>query len=316
MEHLLWVYNNIKKNLFSYDECTGIQVLLRMAPDVQPKMSQRQKKAWLEEFEYIRNGTIDILAFINVQTGKVDMHCKPDHTKKTFLDVFEKHVESVSKDERIDYIMDNLASHYSYELCQLVAKLCKVECPDKKQLSNGEKRRKWLQSEGKRIVIHFTPFHGSWLNQIEIFFGILSAKALKESYRSPHLLIKAIYSFEDKWNTLFHHSFKREFDGKDLHEKVVGRFINFLHHSSEELHIKFLYKTMLLMVNMIEQYWDKVSIAQWRKLLQLLNEKEKVLRDCIDRDDKPKRKAKAHQAMAKLFIDLSNRLLEEDKLVA
>ena len=73
---------------------------------------------------------------------------------------------------------------------------------------------------------------------------------------------------------------------------------------------------MLLMVNMIKQYWDKVSIAQWRKLLQLLNEKEKVLRDCIDRDDKPKRKTKAHQAMAKLFLDLSNRLLEEDKLVA
>lgn len=164
MEHLLWVYNNIKENLFSYDECTGIQVLLRMAPNVQPKMSQKQKKGWLEEFEYIRNGTIDLLAFIDVHNGKVDMHCKSDHTKKTFLAVFEKHAQSVSKDERIDYIMDNLASHYCYELCELVAKLSKVQCPDKKKLNNGKKRREWLQSEGKRIAIHFTPFHGSWLN--------------------------------------------------------------------------------------------------------------------------------------------------------
>lgn len=207
MEHLLWVYNNIKKNLFSYDECSGIQVLLRIAPNVHPKMSDKQKKAWLEEFEYIRNGTIDLLAFMNVHTGKVDMHCKPDHTKKTFLAVFEKHVASVSIDERIDYIMDNLASHYSYDLCELVAKLSKVECPDESKLNNGEKRRKWLQSEGKRIVIHFTPFHGSWLNQIEILFGILSTKCLKESYRSPDLLSQAIYSFADKWNTHFHHPF-------------------------------------------------------------------------------------------------------------
>jgi transposase len=175
MEHLIQVYKTQKNNLFCYDECTGIQVLLRIAPDVHPEMSEKKKKAWLEEFEYIRNGTIDLLAFMDVHNGKVNVECKPDHTKDTFLSVFEQHVTHVAgvrvqqeQDERIDYIMDNLASHYSYEFCELVAKLSNVHCPDRSDLKTGELRRKWLQSEEKRIVIHFTPFHGSWLNMIEI----------------------------------------------------------------------------------------------------------------------------------------------------
>ena len=164
MEHLIQVYKTRKKNLFCFDECSGIQILLRIAPDVHPEMSEEKRKAWLEEFEYIRNGTIDLLAFLDVQTGKVNAACKPDHTKETFLSVFEQHVAvaSVGQDERIDYIMDNLASHTSYEFCTLVAKLSNVACPDRSELKTSEQRRKWLQSEEKRIVIHFTPFmvHG------------------------------------------------------------------------------------------------------------------------------------------------------------
>jgi hypothetical protein len=73
---------------------------------------------------------------MDVHNGKVNVECKPDHTKDTFLSVFEQHVAgvagvSVQQDERIDYIMDNLASHYSCEFCELVAKLSNVPCPDK-----------------------------------------------------------------------------------------------------------------------------------------------------------------------------------------
>jgi transposase len=316
MEHIIRVYKTRKKNLFSYDECTGIQVLLRLAPDLHPEMSEKKKKAWLEEFEYIRNGTIDLLAFMDVHNGKVNVECKPDHTKETFLSVFEQHVAGVPRDERIDYIMDNLASHYSYELCQLVAKLSNVPCPDKSDLKTGELRRKWLQSEEKRIVIHFTPFHGSWLNMIEIWFGILGAKCLKESYSSPNELIRAIYSFAEIWNTLFSHAFNWRYDGIGLHEKVVNRFIKFLYRSSEKFHIKFLSKQMLLMVNMIEQYWDKVPIKDWQKLLDLLLDKEMALQDCIDKDENPRRKTKAREALETLLVALSKRLVQEYDLAA
>jgi len=222
MEHLLEVYKTRKKNLFCFDECTGIQVLLRIAPDVHPEMSEKEKRVWLEEFEYIRNGTVDLFAFLDVGTGKVNVECKPDHTKETFLSVFEQHLESASVsrdqdcDERIDYIMDNLASHYSYEFCELVAKFSDIPCPDESQLETGEQRRKWLQSEEKRIVVHFTPFHGSWLNMVEIWFGILAAKCLKESYANPDELIQAIYSLAEIWNTKFAHPFKSKYDGVGL----------------------------------------------------------------------------------------------------
>jgi transposase len=320
MEHLIQVYKTRKNNLFCYDECTGIQVLLRIAPDVHPEMSEKKKKAWLEEFEYIRNGTIDLFAFMDVHNGKVNVECKPDHTKDTFLSVFEQHVAGVrvraQQEERIDYIMDNLASHYSYEFCELVAKLSNVRCPDKGDLKTGELRRKWLQSEEKRIVIHFTPFHGSWLNMIETWFGIIGAKCLKESYASPDLLIRAIYSFAEIWNTLFAHAFNWGYEGIGLHEKVVNRFIKFLYLSSEKLHIKFLTKQMLLMVNMIEQYWDKVPIKDWRKLLDLLLDKEMGLRHCIDKDEKPMRKTKAREALDTLLVALSKRLLQQGQLAA
>ncbi|UCH93871.1 MAG: IS630 family transposase [Candidatus Aminicenantes bacterium] len=328
MEHLIQVYKTQKNNLFCYDECTGIQVLLRIAPNVHPEMSEKKKKAWLEEFEYIRNGTIDLLAFMDVHNGKVNVECKPDHTKDTFLSVFEQHVagvrvrdgdsggDRVQQDERIDYIMDNLASHYSYEFCELVAKLSNVACPDKSHLKTGEMRRKWLQSEEKRIVIHFTPFHGSWLNMIEIWFGILTPKCLKESYASPDLLIQAIYSFAQIWNTLFAHAFNWGYEGIQLHEKVVNRFTKFLYHSSEKLHIKFLTKQMLLMVNMIEQYWDEVPIKDWQILLDLLLDKEMRLRDCIDKDEKPKRKTKAREALDTLLAALSKRLVQQWQLAA
>lgn len=316
MEHLLEVYNTGKKNLFCFDECTGIQALLRIAPDVYPEMSEKEKRVWLEEFEYIRNGTTDLLAFLDVQTGKVTVECKPDHTKKTFLSVFEQHLAMVPQDERIDYIMDNLKCHCSYKFCKLVAKLSNIACPNERELKSEEQRRKWLQSEEKRIVIHFTPFHGSWLNMIEIWFGILGTKCLKESYASPDELIQAIYSFTEIWNTKFAHAFKSKYNGLGLHEKVVKRFIKFLYSSSEKLHIKFLTKQLLLMSNMIEQYWDKVPINLWQQLFAYLFEKKQQLRDCIDKDDMPKRKKKACEALEKLFVDLSNSLGHQDKSAA
>ena len=87
----------------------------------------------------------------------------------------EKHLP---ENKVIHYTMDNIASHASYALCRLVAKYSKIICPPEKELDSMPKRREWLQSEKKRIVFHYTPFHGSWLNMVEIWFGILNHKCL------------------------------------------------------------------------------------------------------------------------------------------
>jgi hypothetical protein len=168
----------------------------------------------------------------------------------------------------------------------------------------------------KKNLFCFTPFHGSWLNMIEIWFGILTAKCLKESYSSPDQLRQAIDSFAEIWNTKFAHPFKWKYDGVGLHEKVVKRFIKCLCRSSEKLHIEFLTKQLLLMINVIKQYWDKVATNHWQQLLDLLNEKEKHLWDCIDNDEKQERKKKAGEVMGKLLVTLSNSLRIEDKHAA
>ena len=61
MEHLVELYRNPPTNLFFFDECPGIQVLKRLTPDLQTEATRKR----LEEFEYIRHGTLDVLAFFH-----------------------------------------------------------------------------------------------------------------------------------------------------------------------------------------------------------------------------------------------------------
>ena len=67
MEHLIKLYQIPPKNLFFFDECPGIQILKRLLPDIQ---TDNEKKR-IEGFEYIRNGTTNVLAFFNYANGKV-----------------------------------------------------------------------------------------------------------------------------------------------------------------------------------------------------------------------------------------------------
>jgi len=177
MEHLVALYRNPPKHLFFFDECPGIQVLKRLTPDLQTdSMKQR-----LEEFEYIRNGTLDVFAFLNHTDGKVALECHADHTTETFVGVFERHVDRFPKAKSLHYVMDNLSTHLGFPFCKVVAERSGIACPPERALSSQAKRVEWLCRQDKRIVIHFTPYHGSWLNLIEIWFGIMGAKVLRES---------------------------------------------------------------------------------------------------------------------------------------
>lgn len=312
MENLLPLYMNRPKHLYCFDECPGIQILQRLAPDLRTE----RMKARLEEFEYIRNGTMDVFAFLQVETGQVFAECHADHKIKTLLEVFERHLKSLPENETIHYIMDNLASHSSYEICKLVAKYCQIECPSKKELKTAGKRREWLQSANKQIVFHYTPFHGSWLNMVEIWFGILKKKCLQESFKSPEALFQAIYDFCHEWDTLLAHPFKWNYDGKGLHQKAVDRFIKILEYSLEEIPMTFMTKQFLLMTNLIEGYWEEVSVTSWLKLNKIINSEVERFNDIIADDDGPKRKEKAKAALLDLIYVLSTRIDRERKQVA
>lgn len=158
-------------------------------------MQTEETRKRIEEFEYIRNGTMDVFAFLNYADGKIYAECRCDHKTNTFLEVFKNHVKEQASSEQIHYVMDNLSSHRSYLFCQAVAKLSAVQCPTEQELYTLSKRMQWLQMTDKRIIIHFTPYHGSWLNLVEIWFGIMGTKVLGESYNSAENFKAAFTSF-------------------------------------------------------------------------------------------------------------------------
>ena len=312
MDHLIQLYLNPPEYLFCFDECPGIQVLQRLAPDLQTE----QTKIRLEEFEYIRNGTMDVFAFLQAKTGNVWAECSANHTIQTLVEVFERHLQILPQHKPLDYVMDNLASHSSYELCKLVAKYSNIECPPEKDLDSVLKRRQWLQSENKRIIFHFTPFHGSWLNRVEIWFGILNQKCLTESFDSPESLYNAIYDFVNLWNSLLAHPFKWNYDGKGLQQKAVNRFINMLENSLAQMNVKFMTKQLLLMQNLIKSNQTEIKFESWIKLYQLIKSNSEQLNYIITKDAGPKRMQKAKIALKDLIDFLNAHIHDVNKKAA
>lgn len=312
MERLIKLYLNQPQYLFCFDECPGIQILQRLAPDLQTEII----KIRLEEFEYIRNGTMDVFTFLRLKTGTVFAECRADHTIKTLLEVFEKHLQSLPENEPLHYVMDNLASHSSYQLCKLIAKYSYIKCPPEKKLNRAVKRRQWLQSENKRIIFHFTPFHGSWLNMVEIWFGILNQKCLKESFDSPESIYNAIYDFANLWNSLLAHPFKWNYDGRGLHQKAVNRFIKMLDNSMTKMNIKFMTKQFLLMQNLIKNYQTEIKFESWIKLHDLICSNHEIINSIIIKDGGPQKLQKAKTALINLIDSLNILINHVNKNVA
>jgi len=300
MDHIIALYGSDLKNLFCFDECPGIQILQRIAPALRPS-NEEGRRLWWEEFEYIRNGTTDLFAFLNVRSGRMQATFHPNHKKEVFVQQWREHVGGVSSQERIDYIMDNLHAHCCYEFCEAVAELSGIDCPSQDTLKDPQTRRDWLQGEDKRIVIHFTPFHGSWLNMAEICFRIIGEKCLKDSYSSPHRLHAAVESFIDVWNKDWAHPFTWRYDGAGLRGKAVVRFTAALEHSAAPVSLQYLTKSCRLMINLMAEDSPEAESTDWRKLAQTLGPQETRLREIITLSTQPIVKAKAEQALNDLL---------------
>ena len=299
MEHLLALYREPPSNLYFFDECPGIQILKRLTPDLQTNEMKRR----LEEFEYIRNGTMDVFAFLNHADGKVYAECHSNHETSTFLDVFRRHVARVPTSGALHYVMDNLACHRGYPFCELIAELSHVECPSEQELNSVDKRVAWLQSQDKRIIIHYTPYHGSWLNMVEFWFGIMGRKVLGESFGDADALKAAFEAFvEEHWNGLLAHPFNWDYDGNGLHEKAVKRFTKLLANSAETFELRILVKMLALMTNLITDYFDEVPESTWDQLAATATLKDEVIANLIEKDDRAKCKVKAKKVLSAFRI--------------
>jgi len=204
--------------VFSTDEMTGIQALETIAPDLPMKPGKPQAR----EFEYKRNGTQTLIAAINVATGKVVAHCGDTRTEDDFCNFIKELVENNPGFQRYHFVCDQLNTHKSESLVRYVDEYCKLDLKLGIKGKGGilesmPSREEFLGNPNHSIVFHYTPKHASWMNQIEIWFGILAKKVIKRGHFSSREQLKTkLLAFVDYFNSVMAKPFKWTYQGKVL----------------------------------------------------------------------------------------------------
>jgi hypothetical protein len=275
MKPLLNILLNPPPYLFSYDECPGIQALMSLGPD----SPAGENTPAYQDFQYRRQGTVALLAVLEIKTGQIFGRCYDNHRRDTLISLFQEHVQQQPAGVQLHYVMDNFNTHFHHDFCQVVAQLSQVTYFP---LESGAARREWLQRDDKRIVIHFTPFHGSWLNLIEIWFGMLHQKCLQpRRFTSVEMLISEILNFIVTWNKHYAHPFTWKYNGDGLYEKTVSRFTKWLLLESVQMDLNFLNNQFQLLANIAQDYPQIRRTQQWRQLKELLPSKNDFLQKRI-----------------------------------
>ena len=120
------------------------------------------------------------------------------------------------------FIADQLNTHKSAGLVQAVAELCGLDDDLGKKgqagiLHSMATRAAFLQDDGHRIRLVYTPKHCSWLNQVEMWFGILTRRLLKRGqFTSTEELKRRILAFIEFFNTTLAKPFRWTYIGKPL----------------------------------------------------------------------------------------------------
>ena len=205
-------------HVVSVDEKTDIQALERIHPD----HAMSQGKLELHEFEYARHGTQTLIANFEVATGKVISPTLGDtRTEEDFVAHIRVTVSS-DPDAKWVFIADQLNTHKSASLVECAAELCGVKTALGEKgksgiLLNMASRAEFLQDTEHRIRFVYTPKHCSWLNQVEIWFGILSRRLLKPgSFASTEILNQRILAFIEFFNKTLAKPFRWTYIGKPL----------------------------------------------------------------------------------------------------
>ena len=204
--------------IVSTDEKTGMQALERLH-ETRPMIAGHTEK---REFEYIRHGTLALIASFAVATGRIVIaSVGPTRTEEDFADHIEAVIATDSKAGWV-FILDQLNIHKSETLVHLVAQHCgiKQELGIKGKagiLQSMPTRATFLSDESHRIRFVYTPKHTSWLNQIEIWFSILVRKVLRRgSFRSRAELEQRIEAFILYFNETMARAFKWTYKGRPL----------------------------------------------------------------------------------------------------
>lgn len=154
------------------DEKSQIQALSRSQPILPMKPGQLERRTP----DYFRHGTTTLFAALDIATGQVIGKCFDRHRSqefRRFLDLIDRHVPT---DLDIHIVLDNYATHKTSSI------------------------KSWL-AKRPRYHLHFTPTHGSWLNQVERWFALLTQRQIKRgSHQRVSALVEAIECFIQQTN--------------------------------------------------------------------------------------------------------------------
>ena len=182
--------------VLSVDEKPGIQAIQRPSGYVETDSGAivRAMKS-----TYKRNGTLNLFAALEIASGQVHAQTTEQKKREDFRRFLDGVVAELPADKEIHVILDNYCTH--------------------------KRNADWLDKYQSRVQFHFTPTSASWLNQVEIWFGLLARKALRgASFASKDQLRSAIEAFVAKTNQHprpFHWR-KREVKGSQLRNTIIN----------------------------------------------------------------------------------------------
>ena len=158
--------------VFSFDEKPQIQALERAQPVLPMDFGQPERRT----HNYVRHGTVDLFAALNVVSGKVIAQQKKQHRAVDFVAFLRVLDAQVAPDLEVHVILDNLSAHKAPVV------------------------KRWL-ARHPRFHFHFTPTYSAWLNLVERFFGLLTEHALRRGSHTSVLELKsAIDDYIDAHN--------------------------------------------------------------------------------------------------------------------
>jgi len=158
--------------VLSIDEKTQIRALDRTQPLLPIEFDASEKRT----HDYVRHGTTNLFAALNVTTGEVFGECKPTRDGADFLAFLKKAVKPHGNTD-VHVVLDNLSTHTTPDV------------------------RAWLE-RNRHVHFHFTPVGSSWINQIETWFGIITRQSIRRgTFTSVTVLVKQIRDYIDHWNS-------------------------------------------------------------------------------------------------------------------